>query len=186
MRLPLLTEKSRKKIFRNALPLALTALLAACGKPDSAVVPTPSSSTCSNVSYVGAVATSPTSIKYYLETTALVGAQNKITITKGVAPFQISSTGFVGLGKTASISALTDGNGVAIDNMVLNETDAVPDTVDPSCSTYIFYLQPIGPFTPAATYTEYVTVRDSVSNTFDLEVKITSSIPKTPKTGVFY
>ncbi len=176
---------TRKSFSPAILPkafsvLALVALLAACGKPESASVPTPSNSACANISYVGEVATSPASITYALLTTSAAGAQSKVTITRGVAPFQVSSTSFVGLGKTGSASQLTDGTGQPILDVFINESDAVASTVDPSCTTYVFYLQPIGPFNPAKTYTEYVTVRDSSASSFSVEVKVTSTVPTKP------
>lgn len=176
MRLPLLTERNRKKALRVVLRLALVTLFAGCGKPDSASVPSPANSTCANVSYVGAAAATPASIIYPLETTATYGAQSKITITRGVAPFQVSSSSFVGLSKTKTSSTLTDGNGQPIFEIFIDKADAVPSTVDPSCTTYVFYLQPIGPFI-TGTYIEQVSVRDSTSSQFDIEVKATVKIP---------
>lgn len=173
---------TRKSLLSAILPrvvsgLALVAFFAGCGMPPSSVVPTPSNSACANVSYVGEVATNPSSITYNLETTSAAGAQSKVTITRGVAPFEVSSSSFVGLGKTGSTSTLTDGTGQPILGIYLDETDAVSSAVDPSCTTYVFYLQPIGPFNPANTYTEYVTVRDSTSSSFNMEVKVISKVP---------
>lgn len=166
-------------LLKNKISVAFLSLiaLAACGEPDSATVPALSDASCS-VTTIGAPTIDPSAgYNYNLLTTSTSGSQAKVTISGGIPPFQISAQGFVGLSKTKTTTTFTDATGDAVIDLYLATDDAISSTVDPSCTTYVFYLQPLGPFSLAGDYSEDVTIRDSNGSTTTVSIAVTSSEP---------
>lgn len=161
-------------IFFSALLISLAFCFQACDKVQGEKIPTAPTALDPNCYNVEAktVSATPSAYSYAIYTTNTVGGQAKVTILGGIAPFQVTSNSFVAFGKTTGATFSST-------NLVLTKDDKSVYSVDPSCTTFVFYLQPVGGPYVAGSYSDTVYVRDSTGSYTTLTITLTVSEPPT-------